>query len=302
MEIIRELEDDKRGVYTGAIGFLSPDGGGVFNVPIRTVVLEGAGGEMGIGSGIVYDSDAEAEWRECRLKARFLESPAEEFQLIETMLWQPGHGFFFLDLHLERMRNSASYWGFPFPPDLLQVKLAGVIEAGASDPLRVRVLLYKDGRVTVSAEVCGGLESPAAAIEAGEDELPLVRLAQSMSDPTDPFLQHKTTRRQVYDRERDLDVAAGCYEVLFVNTLGELTEGSFTNIFVRRGRELLTPPLACGLLGGILRRALLVGALALPAGLTIREAILTPADLEGAEAILVGNSVRGLRRVAYFAR
>jgi para-aminobenzoate synthetase/4-amino-4-deoxychorismate lyase len=303
MEIIRELEDENREVYTGAIGFLGPNGEGVFNVPIRTVVLEGARGEMGIGSGIVYDSSAEAEWEECRLKARFLEAPAEEFQLIETLLWQPGQDFYLLELHLERLRNSAIYWGMPFRAELVRERLAEAVAlaAGGGDTcLRLRLLLYKDGRVTVEATVCEPPQSLAAAVDfEAVEHLPLVGLASFATDPDDPFLHHKTTRRLDYDRERNEAIAAGCFEVLFVNNRGELTEGSFTNLFILNGnRELLTPPLACGLLNGVLRQGLLSGAIPLPAGLTIREAILHPADLETAEAILVGNSVRGLRRVA----
>lgn len=297
MEIIRELEGDDRGVYTGAIGFIAPDGSGVFNVPIRTVVLDGSRGEMGIGSGIVGDSDAESEWEECRLKARFLQIPAEEFQLIETMLWQPGQGFYLLDLHLERLRKTAIYWGFPFQSELLRRQLVEAVR-DSTDGLRVRLLLYKDGRVTVGVEGCEPPQLTAAVTEAGEDNLPMVTLAKIVTDPDDPFLYHKTTRRQIYDRERQRVGAMGCFEVLFVNIRGELTEGSFTNLFVRYGRELLTPPLACGLLDGVLRRALMTGAISLPPGVTIRETILRPADLESADAIMVGNSVRGLHRVA----
>jgi para-aminobenzoate synthetase/4-amino-4-deoxychorismate lyase len=297
MEIIRELEGDDRGVYTGAIGFIGPDGSGAFNVPIRTVVLDGACGEMGIGSGIVNDSDAESEWQECRLKARFLQAPAEEFQLIETLLWQPDQGFYLLNLHLDRLRKSATYWGYPFQVELLRRHLAEAA-GGATKVLRLRLLLYKDGRVTVDVENCELPQSMAGAIETGGDDLPLVTLAKIATVPDDPFLHHKTTQRQIYDQERKRAAAKGCFEVLFVNSRGELTEGSFTNLFVRRGRELLTPPLACGLLDGVLRRALLTGLIPMPPGLAIREAILRPADLETAEAILVGNSVRGVRRVA----
>lgn len=301
MEIIRELEDGERGVYTGAIGFIGPDGRVVFNVPIRTMVLDETSGEMGIGSGIVNDSNAEAEWEECRLKARFLQDPAEEFQLIETLLWQPGHGFYLLDLHLDRLLKSATYWGLPYREELLRQHLseaAASAARGATDCLRVRLLLYKDGRVTIGVEICEPPPRMLAATEAGENNLPLVALAMVATDPADPFLYHKTTRRQVYDQERQKAVVTGCFEVLFVNSRGELTEGSFTNLFIRRGHELLTPPLACGLLDGVLRRALMTGVIPLPTGLTIREAILRPADLESAEAILIGNSVRGLHRVA----
>lgn len=297
MEIIRELEGGDRGVYTGAIGFIGPDGSGAFNVPIRTVLLDGGGGEMGIGSGIVNDSDAESEWLECRLKAKFLQEPAEEFQLIETLLWRPGQGYYLLDLHLDRLQNSATYWGVPFQPELVRRQLAEAT-GDSTNCLRIRLLLYKDGRVTVGVKICEPPQLLLATIEAEKEYVPLVLLSKVVTDPDDPFLYHKTTRRQIYDRERERVAAKGCFEVLFVNSRGELTEGSFTNIFIRRGKELLTPPLTSGLLDGVLRRALLTGMIPLPAGLTIREAILRPADLEGAEAILVGNSVRGLRRVA----
>ena len=300
MEIIRELETAERGVYTGAIGFLAPDDSAVFNVPIRTVVLEAGRGEMGIGSGIVFDSDPEAEWRECLLKSRFLQAPAPDFQLFETILWQPGTGFWLLDLHLERLQKSAAYWGFPFPQALLLSQLDEVVASASpagSGCLRVRLVLGKEGAVTVTAAVCDCPQPPDMATGAGAGDLPLVKLAGVATDPEDPFLYHKTTLRQLYETERTQAEAVGCFEVLFVNRRGELSEGSFTNLFVQRGGELLTPPLSCGLLDGVLRRALLDGRLPLPPGLTLRKAVLRPEDLRGAEAIFVGNSLRGLRRV-----
>lgn len=301
MEIIRELEGEDRGVYTGAIGFLGPDDSAVFNVPIRTVVLEEGQGEMGIGSGIVFDSDGEGEWRECLLKARFLQAPVPEFQLFETILWQPGTGFWLLELHLERLRKSAIYWGFIFPGELLRQRLdEAVAQATINDSgcLRVRLLLSKEGSVTVTAVLCPCPQPLGLAVASLDGDLPRIRLARTTTDPEDPFLYHKTTRRQLYEAERKQAEAAGCFEVVFVNRRGELTEGSFTNIFVRRGDELLTPPLAGGLLDGVLRRALLEGRLGLPPGLTIREEVLRPEDLATATAIFVGNSLRGLRRVA----
>ena len=75
---------------TVRIGFLSPQGDAVFNVPIRTVVLEGDRGEMGIGSGITHDSNPQDEWQECLLKGRFLTHPIPEFKLIETPAMGPG--------------------------------------------------------------------------------------------------------------------------------------------------------------------------------------------------------------------
>jgi para-aminobenzoate synthetase/4-amino-4-deoxychorismate lyase len=71
MRHIRRLEDAPRGVYCGAVGFAGPEEA-AFSVPIRTVALDGNDGRMGIGSGIVWDSDTEDEYEECLLKARFL--------------------------------------------------------------------------------------------------------------------------------------------------------------------------------------------------------------------------------------
>ena len=69
MRIIRELEDSPRGIYTGAIGFIAPSGDACFNVAIRTLMMENGAATMGVGGGIVYDSDPAAEYAECQLKA-----------------------------------------------------------------------------------------------------------------------------------------------------------------------------------------------------------------------------------------
>ena len=85
MQVIRELETGPRGVYCGALGFAGPldesgRGEAVFNVPIRTLEIdrESGAGQMGTGSGVVWDSDPAAEWAECRLKTRFLTRLAAE--------------------------------------------------------------------------------------------------------------------------------------------------------------------------------------------------------------------------------
>jgi para-aminobenzoate synthetase/4-amino-4-deoxychorismate lyase len=305
MEIIRELETVPRGVYTGAIGFIAPSGDAVFNVPIRTVVLDGRRGEMGIGSGIIADSDAEAEWEECRLKARFLVAPEEEFQLLETILWHPDLGFWLLERHLDRLADSAEYWGFPCRGQSLVEELERLVakETGvkAGGCLRIRLLLYKDGTISVVARDCAMPVMPEIALASPADRRMRVALATEPVAADDPFLRHKTTRRKMYEDRRNKAEGAGCFEALLINQRGELTEGTFTNLFVRKGRELLTPPLTCGLLNGVLRQAMLVGELPLPAGMTIRETVLYRADLEAAEAIYVGNSIRGLLEVELVA-
>lgn len=74
MRIIREIEKEPRNIYTGAIGYITPAREMFFNVPIRTLLIRGGQGEMGIGGGIVWDSTADGEWNEGVLKAEFFTS------------------------------------------------------------------------------------------------------------------------------------------------------------------------------------------------------------------------------------
>ncbi len=283
MEIIHELEKQPRGVYCGAIGYTSREAS-CFNVPIRTLELSGSRGRMGIGSGIIADSDAEQEWQECLLKGRFLTANTADFQLIETLLWQPDAGFFLLEYHLQRLADSAAY--FQFNCDLHTIRTLLDKEEkqyGSRTEQRLRLLLYKDGRLS--------LTSTAIASQEETDILPRVVFSRKQVDRENPYLYHKTTCRTLYNRERQAVEKQGCYDVLFTNKEDEVTEGAISNLFLRTGSSevLLTPPIACGLLPGTFRQMLLDRGRAV-------EQILTIADLEKGE-VYVANSVRGLIRV-----
>jgi len=300
MEIIRELEIEDRGVYTGAIGYLSPAGDAVFNVPIRTVVLQSSKGEMGIGSGIVWDSDPVAEWEECKLKGRFLTTPSPEFKLIETILWQPGSGYWLLDQHFQRLAESAGY--FFFRVDLAEIgtalqKLEAEFRSSPAKSQKVRLLLSRQGEIelTHSKLAKGPLPeiNPAALLQKNESwDLPRVVFSCQNTDSQSPYLFHKTTLRKLYDDERAKVGARGCFEVLFVNEKGEVTEGSYTNIFMLKNGKFITPPVSCGLLPGVLRNHLLQQFPEL-----IVEKVFSRKELEQADEVYVGNSVRGLLRV-----
>lgn len=294
MEIIREQEAAPRGVYTGAIGYLAPNGDAAFSVPIRTVVLAGSHGEMGIGSGVVYDSDPDGEWEECQLKGRFLTDPRPSFLLIETLLRPRGEDYWLLDLHLARLALSAAFFGYPFSRSATEKRLAAEPCGEATTAAqRVRVTLAKDGSLDVVAVPCAMPKvldfSPP--VESGE--LPKVIFSPEAVDSQSIYLYHKTSRRELYDTERQRAVAAGYFEVLFVNERGEVTEGAITNIFIRKDGRLLTPRVECGLLDGVFRQYLLRTG---PE--PVVEAVLGKEDLQTAEAIYVGNSVRGLVQVS----
>ncbi len=284
MQLIGAVEDEPRGVYTGAIGFFSPQQT-VFNVAIRTLELENGGGRMGTGGGIVIDSRAAAEYRECLLKAEFLTrstSPeAEEFSLIETLRWENGYPL--LALHLDRLTDSADYFDFVCERGQVQAALeayAARFAPGAAR--RVRLLLSREGTTEIT-------DAPLPAGRA--DEALRVALAQERTDPEDRMLFHKTTHRRIYERAFEAATRAGLADVLFFNVRGELTEGAISSVFVEKNGRWATPPLECGLLPSVYRRHLL------ETRSEIEERVLREKDVCEADAVYLANAVRGLRRV-----
>lgn len=282
MELIRKLETEPRGVYCGAIGRFSPDGNALFNVAIRTAVIARNGsGEMGIGSGVVADSVGIKEYAECLLKMKFLTDPVRRFELIETMLYDPPLGIWLLDEHMKRLQTSAMYFGFSYDLERIKATLDEAISKQSSGRLRVRLLLGEDGDVSVT--------TTPQSVPAGDAVMRYVvsdtRLASS-----DLFLYHKTTRRDLYDQEwKHFSETLGADEVIYLNEHGELAEGSRTTIFLERDGKLETPALEAGLLPGTLRAALLAEGRAVESRLTID-------DLNRADDVYLGNSVRGLMR------
>ncbi|HEV2274616.1 MAG TPA: aminodeoxychorismate synthase component I [Acidobacteriaceae bacterium] len=279
MEIIREMEEMPRGIYTGAIGFLSPRGSSAFNVAIRTVVMQGAQASMGVGGGIVADSDPSSEYRECLLKASFLTRRRPDFQLLETLLWDGRFGL--ISRHLDRLESSAAYFDFFLDRNAVLTQLmeaAALFQPGAY--YRVRLTLDRPGNVEITSTTY---------LPARRETR--VRLATERTSSSDVFLRHKTTHRQRYDKVYAQARADGWDEVIFRNERGEVTEGAISNLFIRRAGRLLTPPVNSGALPGVCRRLLL------DTEPTAEEAILTAGDLESADAVFLCNAVRGLRPV-----
>lgn len=275
MEVIRALEESPRGVYCGAIGHFAPDGSAQFNVAIRTLTLADGHGQLGIGGAVVYDSNAPSEHAECLLKARYYEVAREPLELIETLRFSPVTGFVRRDLHLDRMARSAAAFGIPFRSEDAWAAMKESVRSAGQDR-RVRLVLREDGSVS-----CTTAAMPA---------IPGIwrySLAPVVMASGDPLLRHKTSWREAF--EAALAHARNCDEVLFTNEHGRLTEGSRTNIFVRRKEKLFTPPLSEGVLPGCLRTQLIAEG-------RCEEASLYPRDLEAADEIFFGNSLRGLVR------
>jgi para-aminobenzoate synthetase/4-amino-4-deoxychorismate lyase len=278
MEIIDEIEDSPRGIYCGSIGRIDASGDAAFNVAIRTFSLNEKKKQLslGLGSGVVADSDLADEWAECLAKGGFAKMPNFGFDLIETMRFEPAEGLLRLELHLERMKESARALAFEFDRHAARNQLHAVT-FHLEQPSKVRLMLARSGAMAIEVR-----DASNHTIGDESDIWPVAITALPVS-PGDFRLSHKTSDRAFYDDARRL--VPGAKEVVFTDPNGFLTEGSFTAIFVERDGHLLTPPLSRGLLPGVLRRALLENGQA-------KEADLRAEDL--ADGFFVGNSLRGL--------
>ena len=201
-----------------------------------------------------------------------------DFELIETMRWEPGPGFLRFDRHLVRLYGSAAGLGFICDPQRIAEVLSDALD-GSRAAMRTRLALARNGDATASAQPY----EPLAA-----DKVWVLRLARTKLDSSNTLLRHKTSRRQLYIHARSEYLITQADEVLLANERGEICEGTITNVFADFGDGVLaTPRLDCGLLPGALRAELLDEGRA-------EEAIYTYDDLKSAKALFVGNSLRGL--------
>jgi para-aminobenzoate synthetase/4-amino-4-deoxychorismate lyase len=297
MEIIHELEPAPRGIYTGALGWMDPPACGAapgahpgaqfgdfcLSVPIRTLVLQPEHngvrhGELGVGAGIVFDSDAAAEYAECRLKARFLTGLPNTFEIFETIYATRENGCRHLERHLARLRASSAYFGYPYTEELAR---AGAIAActvlPAGQPHRLRLALQADGEIVVHTAPLAPLEGPVELL-----------LSNEPVDSTALFARHKTNIRSRYDAAWKLAESVGAFDTLFFNERGELAEGGRSSVFVRVGGRWYTPPLSSGVLPGVMRALLLED----PAWNAI-ECPISRETLARAQEIVVCNALRG---------
>jgi len=284
MQIIDEIEKCQRRIYTGGIGFITPEKSCVFNVAIRTLLLDkNAGtGEMGIGSGIVYDSESKKEYEECLLKAKFLTEPQTSFKLIETMLWDPARGYALMKLHMQRLLESADYFNYRYDQDKIIKKLNNESKAfDINQKYRVRLLLNRNGNVETSYSILDTKNTPK-----------IIAISSKPTESSEKWLYHKTTNRGLYDSEYSRYQKLGFFDVIFKNEKSQITEGAISNIFIKKNRIYYTPPIKCGVLNGVYRRYLLQEN-----KIKIREEIIYPEDLLKADSILITNAVRGMVKV-----
>jgi para-aminobenzoate synthetase/4-amino-4-deoxychorismate lyase len=273
MRLIAQLEHAPRGVYCGAIGYASPDGRAVFNVAIRTITVHAptGGAEYGVGGGITWDSNPADEHAEALSKAAVLDA-RPPFRLIETLRSEGGR-LIRLDRHLDRLRESAAWFGFACDPDRVRALVEAHALSFGAETRRIRLLLNREGHAAVQSE----------ALTPHPQGQPPIALAADPVDSRDQFLCHKTTRREVYERHGAQH--PGMFDVLLWNERRELTECTRANIVVERDGTRWTPDRRCGLLAGVFRAELLATGV-------IQERVLTLDDLETATRLWCINSLR----------
>ncbi len=297
MEIIQELEDSPRTWYCGALGWFDPNGDFALSVPIRTLQMQGNTQSsqfvLGVGAGITIDSEAQAEYQECQIKAAFLSSLPSGLGLFETIRFNAEDGVKRIALyreHLDRLSHSAKALRIPLNINQARALLEQTAsELPANTAYRVRLDLSGFGELSISSAPLDDLPSSVQVFWAHEilkNEADQLRMQSS-----NPLLLHKTTQRSLYDAGWQKAVSLGGFDALFINEQEKVTEGGRTSIFVRpqHSDEWLTPPLSAGVLPGVMRAAVLSN----PA-LKTREANLTIADLMGANEIMLFNALRGM--------
>ena len=234
-----------------------------------------------MGSGIVWDSAAEDEYRECVTKAEILSKPVPDFDLLETMLWEPDTGISLLERHLGRLAGAAEYFDRGIDPARIRSDLENRAEGFDHTRHRVRLLVAADGSHRIEA----------FALETETETAPVrLGLAAEPVKREDPFLHFKTTHRGVYDRARAS--RPDCDDVLLWNEQREVTESTIANLVAEIDGRLVTPPVACGLLAGALRAEML-------ARQEVVERTISVDEIGTMKSLFLINSVQGIREVKW---
>jgi len=280
MKIIQEVEKSKRSVYTGAIGFIDPDNYSMFNIAIRTVELEGNTGTIGIGSGIVYDSNVEDEFYECEAKSSFFKKSFMPLDLIETFLWSRGR-YYFKSEHLDRLCQSADFFHIPIDKNKLSRYLEDQAKAW---PFDARY------RVTFELSSHGKFFCRRVALGPKKRDYKLI-VSSKILNSKDLFLKHKSAQRELFNNEYQKAIEAGFDDILFTNEKGNITETAIHNIFLQKEGIWYTPGSAEGLLEGVMRKKILKKY---P---SVVESEIPLAFLDSCKKVVLVNSVRGAGRV-----
>lgn len=274
MRYIAGLEQTPREVYCGAIGYITPEKNAVFNVPIRTVVIDQdkSAARYGVGGGITWDSTSDGEYEELLTKARVLTDQRPEFALLESLKLEDGT-YPLAARHLERLKKSAAYFRYALDEEAVMGQLESLASEHPEGLFKARLTLGRNGEIELAAQPAAPIEQPVRCA-----------LAKAPVDSNDPFLFHKTTNRRVYEQHQNQ--ARNAFSVLLWNEREELTEFTIGNLVAEKDGRFYTPPVSSGLLAGTYREQLLEEG-------RIETKVLKKDELHTFDALWFINSVRG---------
>jgi len=208
----------------------------------------------------------------------------KDFSIIETLLWENGD-YFLLALHLNRLKKSARKFSCLYNEKIVKDTFTKLQEKFKSEEkYRVRLLLHQSGTLEITSTI---LPEPTIVPQK-------TIISEKRTEKTDLFLYHKTTNRALYDREYEKYREKGFFDVIFMNSGNEVTEGAITNIIIRKNGKYFTPPVSCGLLDGVYRKHLIQNG-----DFKMEEKVLFREDLIASEKIFLCNSVRKLTPVTF---
>lgn len=273
MDVISEVEHETRDVYCGAIGYITPNQEAIFNVPIRTAVIDTQTNEAiyGVGGGITLESVAEDEYKEVLTKTAILHTKQPDYQLLESLRLEDGHYFLF-DEHMRRLKQSAIYFNVNLDMKKIKQSLHSFADVHPKDTYKIRLMVNRNGDYIIEGNRINDNKNLQPTI---------VKLAMDSIDKEDVFHYHKTTYREIYEKHHSTET----FDVLLWNKDEEITEFTNGNVVVEVNGKLYTPPVSCGLLPGTFREHLLNEKI-------ILEKIITLDELTTCHTLWFINSVR----------
>ena len=281
IELIKQIEKDKREVYTGSIGYIMPNNDMCFNVAIRTIQKYQDNLQIGVGGGITVYSDVQSEWQEMNIKINFIRQIYQpDFCLIESLYYR--NKFRDLELYLERLENSARQLFFDINIQKIRDQLYDYVEQLARD---------KEYKICVEYHYDKSIIIEHTQIDTTKQRPIKLVVCPEKINSANKLFQHKTTHnstRGFYTQmhQKYINQDKNC-ELIYLNEKDNITETRFHNIIIDKNNKLYTPKLKDGVLAGITRKSLIQQG-------KLEAKSLTLNDLKTADKIYLINSVRGL--------
>lgn len=214
--------------------------------------------------------------------------------LIETILSEAGR-LPHWNGHCHRLKTSFETLGWPLREEwpeqiyreILALLAANLLTGGRA---KLRLLVFEaSGQIHYMSESFDfPFEKKTASLNIG--------LARDITVAAGRYAFMKNNQRTVYEAAAQQALENGFQDVLLLNAAGKVAESTVANVFVLRDNQLLTPLLADGCVQGVFRRELLSGVICFQ-GLRVAEQSLTPEDIKNADAVFLGNALRGMRQV-----